>query len=49
MTVPPPNLEKVIIRNSLRKGPEEPGELNKHLDIKLVNFKAAVYISFSAP
>lgn len=49
MTVPPPNLEKVIIRNLLRKDLEEPGELNKYLEIKLLNFKADVYISFSAP
>lgn len=42
------NLEKVIIRNLLRKDLEEPGEVNKYLEIKLVYFKADVYISFSA-
>lgn len=32
-----PNLEKVIIRNSLGKELEEQDELNKYLEIKLVN------------
>lgn len=38
----------MIIRNSLRKDLEEPGELNKLLELKLVNLKADLYISFSA-
>lgn len=46
MTVPP-QFREGGYQNSVGKKVEEQGELNKYLEIKLVNLRADLYISFS--